>query len=458
MIQCGANVLNLGGFFQTSDCIFIGTGTSVTSSGSNNVLKNCKFINNSTTANRAAATLGGGANNTVINCEMVSYRGNAVLASTAGNLIQGCYIHDSNNGISTQGAGNVYINNLIVGNVAAGITNNTSSHNGVYLNNTLWGGDSIKVGTGINGNSSGNLLAMNNLFYGFVVGISSSAPDSFAFSSNYNSFFNNTDDYSGTVAGTNDVTIDPEFVNAVQITGFTATTSGNDLTQPGADFSTVIDNQDFCHIVSGTGVTAGQYLITAHTTTTLTLDIAPGTNATTDKVFRVLTGRNFYTGRDTADLGSPGLFPGVPTTSYMDIGATQRQEAGEYTDPGEENVRDGTGYIFNDAVLEGTLDLPAEADVKIDVIFDGGDQTGMYDGSDRWSDPGVSNVQEGVKYKANSLTNNRTGALIPPSDCPTVEAIAEAVCNTSHAVYTDPGNFGGFIKKLLTVAKFLGLK
>lgn len=37
--------------------------------------------------------------------------------------------------------------------------------------------------------------------------------------------------------------------------------------------------------------------------------------------------------------------------------------------------------------------------------------TGTYDGSDRWTDPGESNVLTGVTYKANSLTENKTGTL-----------------------------------------------
>ncbi|MGZ6477692.1 MAG: hypothetical protein ACXWQE_00240, partial [Bdellovibrionales bacterium] len=43
---------------------------------------------------------------------------------------------------------------------------------------------------------------------------------------------------------------------------------------------------------------------------------------------------------------------------------------------------------------------------------DGG--TGTYDGSDRWSDLGIANARAGTPYKANSLTNNRTGTLAVP--------------------------------------------
>ena len=72
----------------------------------------------------------------------------------------------------------------------------------------------------------------------------------------------------------------------------------------------------------------GQYKITSHTSTTVTLDIAPGTNATADKVWQITTGRNFGIGTNLKALGFPGAFQAGLTTGYLDIGAVQRQEAG----------------------------------------------------------------------------------------------------------------------------------
>ena len=60
----------------------------------------------------------------------------------------------------------------------------------------------------------------------------------------------------------------------------------------------------------------------------MTLDIAPGTNATADKVWQITTGHNFALGTNLKALGTPALFPGGLTTGYTDIGAVQRQEAG----------------------------------------------------------------------------------------------------------------------------------
>ena len=107
-----------------------------------------------------------------------------------------------------------------------------------------------------------------------------------------NNFYNNDTDVTVWQKMKSDMAIDPAFTNEGQITGATATTSGSVLTQSGADFSTVTDNVDFCYLVSGTGITVGFYKITGHTTTTLTFDIAPGTSATADKVFSVVTGHN----------------------------------------------------------------------------------------------------------------------------------------------------------------------
>lgn len=101
------------------------------------------------------------------------------------------------------------------------------------------------------------------------------------------------------------------------------------------------------------------------------------------------------------------------------------------TDPGVANVRSATSYNFQgnsktgtcvvptaanvrsavqvDAT-NGTLVVPGASSVKTGVTYDSGSSvTGTYDGSDRWTDPGNTNVKNGVQYKANSLTNNKTG-------------------------------------------------
>ena len=136
----------------------------------------------------------------------------------------------------------------------------------------------------------------------------------------------------------------------------------------------------------------------------------------------IITGQ--YVAPTTANVKT-GVSFGVSQTGTYD-------GSDRWTDPGIANVRSGTAYKANSTsnnrtgtaaiptaanvrsgvstdATTGTLDLPATTDVKIGVTFDGASKTGSYDGSDRWSDPGIANVLLGVAYKANSTTNNRTG-------------------------------------------------
>ena len=81
-------------------------------------------------------------------------------------------------------------------------------------------------------------------------------------------------------------------IKKLYASGETATISSSVLTQTGADFSDVTDNVDRIYIRKGTGITPGYYLITAHTTTTLTLFTDPGTSVAGDVVFNVLLSAN----------------------------------------------------------------------------------------------------------------------------------------------------------------------
>lgn len=78
-------------------------------------------------------------------------------------------------------------------------------------------------------------------------------------------------------------------------------------------------------------------------------------------------------------------------------------------------VKSGTTQFFNQSNNYATVSSdPGIASVKTGTayIIDGTDFTGTYTGSDRWSDPGTSHVESGISYKANSLTNNKTGTLV----------------------------------------------
>lgn len=293
----------------------------------NSKIYKCKVVNNSATAARSAIRID---NCQVIACEFVSYRGIGIsvpLNSQFGAVIVDCYIHDSDKGINITDTlqAHVVTGCLIESCVTSSIA--TSGGPAMIYGNTLFGSVNTTA-IGINITAASPLLAiLNNIITGFVTGtsLSSVSPSNIE---DYNDYYNNDTDVTNITKGANDSTLNPTFTNVGQITGTNGTTSGSVLTSSGADFSAVVDGRDFVYLVSGTGITAGNYKITAHTTTTLTLDIAPGTSATADKVFQITTGRDFSIGTNLKALGSPGAMPGALTTSYKDMGAIQRQEAG----------------------------------------------------------------------------------------------------------------------------------
>lgn len=108
--------------------------------------------------------------------------------------------------------------------------------------------------------------------------------------------------------------------------------------------------------------------------------------------------------------------------------------------PAVGDVRSGTAYAVDGALYTGTAVIPSLANTKIGVAGDGG--TGTYDGSDRWSDPGVTHVRSGTAYKANSTSNNRTGtAAIPGASDVKVGVATDATVGTYDGSdrWSDPG-------------------
>ena len=325
----GATAFTLGANWDIYFVNFTTTTAAGVAVGSNAKMVGCKVTNTSTTADRAAIT--SGTDTLFLACEIISYRGRAINATSTVIHVIGCYIHDCNMGINTSAttAGQTFINNIISGCVTTAINFTGNVQGGMLIiGNTIYGAEN-KLGTGISiPTLSGNptdIRVINNIFTGLVTGITSADPLYTGYN-DYNCFYNNTTDVTNWKKGYHDTAVNPTFTSVAQLTGSTATTSGSVLTQSGGDFSTVVAGRDFLHLVSGTGVTAGVYGITAATSTTVTLDIAPGTDATADKVWRITTGRNFAIGTNLKALGTPTVFPAGLTTSYVDIGAAQRQE------------------------------------------------------------------------------------------------------------------------------------
>ncbi len=96
--------------------------------------------------------------------------------------------------------------------------------------------------------------------------------------------------------------------------------------------------------------------------------------------------------RGSTELESPETFFTSIVESKVENGYAYKQKS---------RTNNKTGSLSGYPLL-------ALSNVKIGV--DRGDtQLGTYDGSDRWTDPGESNVKSGVAYKANSTSNNKTG-------------------------------------------------
>jgi hypothetical protein len=289
--------------------------------GSQSLINFCKITNDSSSL--SAVQLG--SYSTLANCEVVAKGGVAVHtvsnpAQIINNFIRG--------GTTSINAGNCVsiINNIIEVGFTYGVYLGNS--NIAVVGNTIYGG-TTKQSNGIyipaGGYGWGSLIK-NNIISGCTTGlVCSDASASRGIWENYNCFYDNTTNVSAVhTMGANSITTNPSFANVTEISGSTATTSGSVLTQSGGDFSSVTDNVDYIHIISGTGITAGYYLITSHTSTTVTLSTAPGTNATANKVWRIQTGHNYSVGTNMANAGNPGAFPGGFSSGYTDIGAVQR--------------------------------------------------------------------------------------------------------------------------------------
>lgn len=340
-LNLGATQLSWGSNWDKYSLISTGTAATVESGGTNGKSIDCKCFNSSTTAARAA--YGPTSTYTFLRCEAISERGIGISCATQTVIIDACYVHDSDVGIALS-TGSFFITDCIVSNNATTAISVTGANVGakIILNNTLYGAENIR-GTGLLlASGTTNLRFINNIVYGFTTGVSHADTQTVCYD-DYNDYFNNTADVSSAAQwqkGPHDIAVNPSFTNVAQLTGTTATTSGSILTQAAGDFSSVTDNVDFVYIVSGTGVTAGKYLITSHTGTTITLNSAPGTSAVADKVWSVTTNHNFAVAVGLKASGTPGIFPAGLTTGYIDVGGAQRQE------PTVTNTGTTTSYAY----------------------------------------------------------------------------------------------------------------
>lgn len=285
---------------------------------------NCKIIHASTGAHNAIFEP-----NIVTNCEIICYRGTGI--GLDNGMAFGCYIHHCDKGVVNNFNGAcIVIGCLFEACVTYGVSITASSG----FKDTVFGctfyGSAAQIGTGVNiaTGTDTHFAIVNSIFSGLVKGVNDVDGVMSARETQYNNYYNNGTNRTGFAAGPGDLALNPGFASVSEITGATATTSGSVLTQAGATFSAsgVVAGRDYCYISSGTGVTAGVYGITVVGTTTITLDIAPGTNSTADKHFSIGIGHNFAVGANMKSIGYPGAaLPSGLTANYSDMGAAQSQ-------------------------------------------------------------------------------------------------------------------------------------
>lgn len=288
--------------------IITGSAANVVQGGAGAVFINDKVTNTSVTVGRSA--MNDGIDSLIMNCEIISQNGTGLNNTQANNRLLGNYFHDSNIGYMSSTTTDIVLNNIFESNTTDDINFTVATVAVDYIqNNTFYGTDS-PTGTSILINSgSAPGWFFNNIFYGKSVAISGTTTLQNANILDYNDFFNNTTNYTLMVAGDHDTFIDPQFTSHGQITGTTATSSASVLTDSGKTFTSALIGQ-YLHVVSGTGATAGVYLINAQTSTTLTVNNAIGTDSTGDLTYYITNNHN-YTPTATGLNGFPGTFPGM---------------------------------------------------------------------------------------------------------------------------------------------------
>ena len=323
-IALAANTYTFGQFQNVQNMSFTGTAASVYNGGTGSRAQNVKALNSSTTATRAAFS--GGTDSFNFDIECVCQLGRGLYHINNNAKYQGVYAHHSHTGVYVGSSRATFSDILIYGCSVVGVAAATATT--YYTGLTIRGyATPVSATSGVLiSNAIDDQFITNSIISGWATGIAQTTAQRYSNRGAYNCFYNNTTNATLYNLDPTDITTDPAFTDVTELTGSTATTSGSVLTQSGGDFSTVTDNVDYVHIVSGTGITAGQYLITSHTSTTITLNNAPGTSATADKVWKITIGKDLSVGANMKAQGFPGAYPGSSTTSYLDIGAAQRQE------------------------------------------------------------------------------------------------------------------------------------
>ncbi len=360
-------------------------------------ITNCKAVNQST-ADHAGMIVG--VSTSIIGCELVAYGSSGLKWSSNSTLqITDCYFHDSINGILQSYGGSavgIEVTGCTFENLTtAGINLSSATATGPYLikNCTFYGGETTKIGSGILMQQTVPSLftAINNIFYGLVTGINcTNAAGINTTFENFNCFNNCTTARTNITAGTSSITTNPTFTSVGQyVKSGTVTSSGTTLTDTTAAFANVVGGRDYLYVTASTGGNTGIFgIVSTNNSTTVTVDNSLGTGS--GITYSIIWGHNFAVGSNMKAVGW-ALTGNTSQTSYIDIGAVQRQETVS-TDPGIANVRLATGYNINGSALTGTLNLPAVSDVRLAVTFDNATKTGTA------RIPAIANVKNGYAY------------------------------------------------------------
>lgn len=146
-----------------------------------------------------------------------------------------------------------------------------------------------------------------------------------------------------------------------------------------------------------------------------TLAIGAATSITTSamKVSEIVLFDSLVGGTSVTLTSGSGTLNGSSRTAFVDAAAFDGSSS---TDPGVANVLSTASYTIRGNALTGTYVAAATGNVKTGVTYGAASAlTGTYDGSDRWTDPGDSNVRLATAYKANSTSNNKTGRVTVPT-------------------------------------------
>ncbi len=307
LIINGANAFTLAIAWFLSHVRTTATATIVVTTANGTVLNNVKVENISTSEGRSALNISG-TDGSIINCEIISYRGIGISGGGTG-MFFGNYFHNSISGVRfATGVLSSFSNNIVEGMSSSSITFsgvNVSLTN--VTGNTLYGSEN-KLGFGVwMFSGTTDIRFLNNIVYGFVTGVHHQDTQSIGYD-NYNDYYNNTNDVTSAgqwQKGANSIAVNPSFTNVSQVTGTAgAFVAGNNkLVDTTKDFTAAgVVAGDAVLITAGTGAPNPLYyfLIDSITTTTnandtlnITIPAGPGTDTTADKVYQITTGHNF---------------------------------------------------------------------------------------------------------------------------------------------------------------------